>query len=724
MQLLTLTYKHTLKASSSIQLFFLTAILVWGYGVHPAHSGTGEPDFELFASRKGDMVQLYWECRAWPAGMAGFVLKRSESGASEWAPLHDGPIMPAIDQVESFRNRGLSEEMEASLRHDFMGWLQEGNVQEISVLTMREIFNESGGPGAGDRIAMKSDFRVALLSGFGFTDNTAQPGTSYDYALYAAYTDGTTSTQPLAMFRLGDPQPLDPEYTFSAGRVRITLDFEIPHTEIIMSSILGFLIERSNTDGSATHILASDPMGYSSITEGVCFYRIVDYDIDPSRDYLYTLTPVNMFQQRGDPIVLRYVAARYKPLSPPVIDEVSLVDDEHMDLTWRVAPEDSLLLSHFVLELLRSPGKEVPPVVVDTIVPSARQYTDTTPKGYGEMYFYRLRSLGMYGQEVGSDLKAFYYLGLSTPPPVTGLTGELMLEDEKPFVKLRWDPKVDGDTLTARFAIYTDILIPDSFLHVSHLPRFLDNTYKFPIPSHGGRTYQFRVAGMSRLGRAGTPAEVSVDVGTLYLPRVLQVSSKRLSPSGLLIQWEYPAFQDLIGFRLMMNDREIAGVDHIKGDMRSYVVEEELLAKEPNPSFQLTAVGSVAISDPGLRHTIHLPAHQIDLFPSPASLVFELLESSSGMAVQLCWEPPFGEEESVTGYALFADYNTPGRLQRINTVPVIRATEYIYTLPVAERDEVNLGIAAITKEGTTGQIARVSIPIKNNNKEIINNDKP
>jgi hypothetical protein len=701
-----------------ISLMLLISLEAFGQDVSPRR-------FELFAARKDGAVQLYWDCRYWSPEMAGFVIMRSEAGKDEWVMLQDAPLLPAIDPVESFSNRGLNEEQQRSLQNDYQQLIMQGDLSEVSPLAMRQILTAQNGPGSGDRIKMKNDFRLALIVGFGFIDNTADEGVSYDYALYAAFTDGTTDNSPLDLFRLGDAPAAIPVVEFTSGREIITLNWELSETEVRMASLLGYLIHRTSPNGGNPEVIANQPVGSFRTTGGITYFRVNDHKADPTEDYLYTLIPVNVFQTHGSPFEALYAAGRYRPLTPPRISMVALFEDEFMELTWEFNPDDVSLLKSFVLELSGDPGKEEGYTIIDTISGTERTYIDRRPKAYGEIYFYHLRALGHYGQDVVSAPEAFYYLGLMTPPPVTGLTSRLVQRDNLSYVHLRWDPRRSRDTVTVGFAVYTDELLPDSFLHLSAIPLIENNEYMFPVSTRGGRPYRFRVAGISLQGRSGIPGETTLEIGTLHLPKVLNINSQRLNPSGLLIQWEYPHFSDLAGFRLLMDGREVAGVDAITGDMRSYLVSEEVLAGTGNPTFRLVAVGSVAVSEPGMAHSLYLKTGNPPRLPAPLSLTFELLESSGKKAVQLCWDPPNGMEEELAGYALFADYATAGRLQRINTVPVLTETHYLYSIPEGtHREGITLGIAVVAPTGETGIVSEIYIPIQHISKEKINNDTP
>jgi hypothetical protein len=679
---------------------------------------TESEDFELFAARKGDLVQLYWDCRAWSAEMSGFILMRSEAGQNRWEALHAAPLIPAIDPVVSLENRGLNEVQMADLQRDYYDFILEGYLSELSPLAMQQVLAAQNGPGSGDRIRMKRDFRVALLLGFGFTDNTAKQATSYDYALYAFNVDGTTGKVPLALYRLGEAPTPDIEVTFTTGKELITLNWELPATEVRMLSLLGYLVHRTARDSSGHTVVASQPVGFFRTMNDTSFFRVNDHAADPMQDYLYYLTPVNMFQTQGEPLEALYLSDRYKPVTPPKITFVDLIEDQYMEVTWETHPDDEGLLKHFIIELSSDPGREVSHVRLDTIAGDQRSYTDRRPKQYGEIYFYHIRALGYYGQDVRSAPEAFYYMGLPAPPEVTGLKGKLEQDNNEAFIWLEWDAKQPTDTITQGYAIYFDELTPDSLLHLSALPLIGENQYRLPLTTRGGRPYRVQVAGISHQGRPGIPAEVTVEVGTLHLPRVLKVQSKRVTPYGLLVWWEYPQFNDINGFRLLVNGQEVAGTDIITGDMRSYLLSGNHLEGIDNPTIRLVAVGSVTTSEPGMAHRLYLPAHSSSELPAPASLTYELLHSSGGTAVQLCWQPPYGADEEVNGYALFTDYAMRGHLQRMNNVPVLRETSFVYPLSQhTGKEGITIGIAAINSEGKTGTINQIYIALSDIDQE-------
>lgn len=671
--------------------------------------------FELFAARDNGQTRLYWDCRSWPGDLKGFVIKRAVTGTDNWVTLSRSPVIPAIDNLMDFSSRGITDaEIAAEFIEALNQFLDDGLVSLVSENDMRQILVERNGLGSGDRIRMKNDFRLALISGFAYLDTGIPEDTLFDYALFPYYVNGSTGTKPLDIYRAPASETVDIEVGFRISKESVILEWITDKDMVKALAILGYTVERRLLSEDKYLSISVHPVGGIDLTDGDLLFRIVDNTADPANDYMYRLTAVNMFQQRGDVTEALFIAGHYRSLGKPKIDIVALHEESDMALSWSVNPEDSALISAFILELSFDPGKELNSVIIDTIEPSSRWYIDTHPKIYGEVYFYHIRALGKYGQQAISDPEAFYYMGLAKPPKVKNLTGKLLRANDSTFVHLKWSSVSNLDSITKGFAVYSDELIPDSLLQLSSLPLITDNEFRYPITTQGGRVYKFRVAGLSAQGKAGDPGEVEINIGRLKLPKIYNISAELITQHSILVKWDYPEFSDIVGFRLFINNKENAGIDKISGDMRSYIISDIRDFAGEIIQISMIAIGSDAVSEKGIQHRFSIPSIKRESsIPAPTSFTFEILnQDTDTILIQLCWTPPLVRESEITGYALYSDYYTPGRLQRMNTIPVIRGTEYIYVISDPGRDEIMLGVAAVLLNGENGAIKDTIIPVK------------
>jgi hypothetical protein len=673
----------------------------------------GQNPYDLYGTKQDGKVILYWDCRSWSHEQQGFWLMRSAAGKGQWEMMQTAPVVPSIDSLKDYTLQGAtSEETGQVILPALRRLINEGKLLTLTAEDMRRVLNQHNGLGSGDRIRMKRDFHLALIMGFAYIDHTAHPDSAYDYALFESKLDGTIGNTPLDTLRIGDPSPLDFEVDFSVSDRSITLNWSIPAPEAKALALTGFLVDRRNADGSNIQKIHTEPSGSTTVSENLARYRITDPDADPTLDYWYTLTPVNLFRQVGKPVEADYLAEKYRPLNLPQIAMIQLQDETDLGVTWEVNPSDEIHIRGFVVEVSTEMDGRDAKVVSDTLPGNARAFTDKGLKEYGKVYYYRVTAIGKHGQTAGSAPEATYYMGLIKPPEVRDLRAMLVKAEGKVYVNLVWKGKEAGDTLTDGYNLYNDELIPDSLLHISALPLIKDNHCLYPINTQGGRNYRFKVAGVSKHGKTGDAAEVCLKIGTLKMPRVTTVTCDIVNRGNLLVKWEYPEIADLDGFRILINDKEVAGPKTIDGKMRSY-----LLTSPPEPVnqelvIQLVAVGSETESEKGLRKVLYLNEPFASELPAPSSLIFEYISTSYPEIIQLCWTPPFSTETTIVGYALFADYAGNGKLYRMNSVPVIKEPTYIFTNDKRERSSINLGIAAIYANGKTGRIKSVNIPIK------------
>lgn len=627
--------------------------------------------------------------------------------------LTQDPVVPSADSTRDFSLQGVSDTyLTQELMPAYRRFLVEGMISPLNQTEMHQILKQNNGLGSGDRLRMKDDFLLALVLGFASLDVSAEENQSYVYALHAVRNDGSIDSEPLDRFTLGDLLPLTLDITFSITGKSVTMNWELPAKEFKMRSLTGFRILRSLPDLSASVTILSQPLAASLNQNDTLHYRYSDHSADPTTDYRYSIIPQDVFQQTGTPAEAYYFAEHYKTLQKPVIRMVNLVDETDMQVYWQINEEDSALIRGFVVEVSPDANKSIATLVSDTLPPDMRYFTDVTPKRYGEAYFYHLTTIGKYGQVIGSDPEAFYYLGLVKPPPVSKLSAKPARLDGKTFVQLRWNSKDPGDTITEGYRLYTDELIPDSFLQITSIPLITSPEFLFPITTQGGRVYRFRVAAASKQGKTGLPAEVSLQIGTLRLPMVSKISGELLKNGSILLRWNYPFYPDLKGFHLYQNNKEIAGTDKISGDMRSYLLVNPQIPDNGELVFQLVASGSEVNSEMGMRHSMYLKGKTNTLQSAPGSLQWELISSQAPQKIQLCWSPPEAADSPVTGYLLYSDYSSEGNLLRLGNLPLIKGTEYVYTLENHSRPTVTIGIEAVYASGKKSALTTSVIPLR------------
>ncbi|HRZ48375.1 MAG TPA: fibronectin type III domain-containing protein [Bacteroidales bacterium] len=674
----------------------------------------GQKPNELYAARQNSTVQLYWDCRSWAPDQKGYRIMRSPAGKNQWEFLHQGPIIPSVDTLKDFSLQGLSEETVANeLLPAFRKFLKNGMLSPLTAEDLRLMLKQNNGLGAGDRIRMKNDFNLALVMGFACIDPLAEPDQSYDYALYEVRLDGSLSTHPLDTFRLGDLPPIAFEVGFRTTRESVIMEWKIPASEVKANANIGFKADRTGADGQEKIPIATQPVGAAGTDSGMTIFRLVDVTANPENDYLYYLIPVNVFGQEGKPVTAAFLADRYRQISMPVISMIELVDETDLKVSWEINPEDQNLIQGFRVEYSKEMSGEHARIVSDTLDALTRVFVDQTPKKYGDVYYYRITAMGKFGQETTSGPEATYYMGLVSPPDVTGLRSMPVKKDSKLYVNLVWTPKESGDTVTRGYVLYSDELIPDSFLQITSLPLITENQSLYPINTQGGRRYRFRVAGISEQGKTGKPAETAIDAGTLHLPKITRISSELLLENSLLIRWQYQPYPDLKGFKLLINGKTEATPETLLPDMRSYLITSIPESDKGELRISLVAVGSETESESGFNHTIYIKEGNKVSGDAPQGITYETISEKHPEMIQLCWNPPVDTGDGIAGYALFSDYAGNGKLYRINTIPVIYETSYVYTNELKNRSSITIGVAAVYKNGRTGNITSVTVPFKN-----------
>ena len=100
--------------------------------------------------------------------------------------------------------------------------------------------------------------------------------------------------------------------------------------------------------------------------------------------------------------------------------------------------------------------------------------------------------------------------------------------------------------------------------------------------------------------------------------------------------------------------------------------------------------------------------------PPPQNLQWEWADSLEKEHIQLCWSAPTGANDKIEGYAFYSDYAREGNVRRLNSLPIIRDHQFIYTLKNKQRNTLTIRIATVGKDGVHGRYSEVVIPIDNN----------
>ena len=669
----------------------------------------------LFADASDDgVVRLYWSLRDWPVDLKGFNLKRKDvdQSSTNWQKLNRSLLIPSSNKDKDFANQGLSAERVIDIQKAYTELDRNGEVNPISGEDMVNLLKSIGGPLAGDRIAMSSNFNIALIYGFAFVDEKADVNGRYSYGLFTVSDDGSESLQPVAEFvyepRLNTDEPYMVELQASAGSgIELTWDMEQARSDAL--SIVGFKIYRRAISGDSEWqaLLTSGAFSTGDIRGGIMYYKFNDRKANLKLEYEYGVAPINMFQRECALSTTLYVPEVPVEAIPVEIASVRQSADCEVELTWEVPIEYAeayASLTVLRVDSITSDYVAVSPALAN----SATTYIDRSFEAKKEkhQYYYKLMATTRSGEKLYSKVRSMFLKPL--PQPVEGLTGEVILKDEVPHVRLMWDAAKDG--ITEAYTLASDRRF-GKMLKNGSIGKITANEVEVSLKGDaGGHALHFQIIPLTASGDEGQPAELAVYLPLLKFPDISEFDADlRYNMDGAMLRWDYPSFKDLEGFRLYMNDELIADETQLLANARGWVVNDyQVREGKRTAAFSLEAIGAYATSRAKVTYFSGDTDRDYSI-PPVRRFNAEQLKSESGEyenRVRLSWRLP---DEAVlaklVGFRIYSDMNKeygdfafdPARSHSIDT------TEFIVELPEGDRRNFQFRLVPMTIDKDKGQ---------------------
>ncbi len=678
---------------------------------------------KIYADAEEDHVKIYWEPKGWPKNLRGFmVMKRQRIDSitfSEWKSLTNETIFPATTAERNWENQGLNESQQGILKEKYEYFIENGLVSSLEQEEMLRVLQENNGLGSGDRIRMKNDFELALVIGFACIDNDYDKDTICQYGVFPVY-NTYMAENPASICELIPTTGLPLEVKFSRLKSGLSFEWAMSKKEAQNFALMGFYVYKSRKDTLNMDQAATSPLGPYRKTNDSLFWHFIDPLEDNDRDIYYGISFLNMFQEESPPIIKKFIAEKFRPLKNPVITIIELVNDKDIRINWQTDEADSSRITTAFIQMKRSIRNENYTLVSDTLDGSLRSFTDTMPRKYGEVYFFRVKVFDKYGNEAFSNVESIYYMGLIKPPKVKNAKARVLETDSGTYVHITWAPAVQWDSITEGYFIFSDEITPDTFLQLTNIPMINDTAYTHKILNQGGRNYKFRIVAASAHGAKAKPAEVSVYIDLLRLPRVSELNLKLLPANKVLATWEYPEIKGIEGFRLFMNGKLIDESRHLTDTSRAFFIDSIELSENNLVKFQIEAYSKTKASEKSLTQSLLITNYNPSSLPPPDSLAVSYIVRDSIPYAHLQWEQLDLDSAGIQGYILFVDYAFEGSVVRMSSLPLITNNCYYYKLPeTAGRKRFTFRIAPMSVDREIGHYAEIILPLNetNNNKE-------
>jgi hypothetical protein len=553
-------------------------------------------DITLRGMGDGNKVYLGWYPYEWPEGLIGFNLKRREikrRKPKDWVTLNTTLFEPGNTLTKDLSNVETDPGQRKLLENKRRLYMDPESKSKFSTkkITKEQFIGNCKTEGylTGYGFLMSRDFDFARMNGCGYIDRNVTESKNYEYGLFGVW-DGREVLLGSFMWEYGHNIEVDIDgfIDFETYRKKDKLDIEFKLDYEMFSKakgVRGVSIYRKKEGGEyiplREDIMVNDYKGFAVV-------RYTDKDIDDTTRYYYAVGVTSVF---NTPIILK--EKLYDPKSFPGIlpkinlyfnDSVKYIRKKGVILTWDFSEENEHFVENFLV--LRDIENSWNWDTLAILPPATRTYKDTQLPGTCLIEYQVLALLKeKYGYVYSEDKSVV--LSYDTPEP-TGIQAEYVENGDEKYMKVSWDPKKIGDTLTRGFRIYQtkrNESGPDpeysSAVHVD------ENTtsYKFVVGNAMySSTYGFAVAGVPYLDEwreprwcydEGDKTEfVYVSIPSEHIADVF-LKKTIVNPNTVKLHWEFNNhYWDLEGFKLYMNDKLIADKNTLGINAREYILKD------------------------------------------------------------------------------------------------------------------------------------------------------
>lgn len=542
-------------------------------------------------SPDGKTVKLIWMAKHWQPSYTGFDIKRL-NGAGTWMTLNKKPICPELTAKKDF-SLVESDKLEASrIRAKMLKWMMSGKKTEISrqdfqsiLLNTDTITSQKGN--VTDQFT--TDYDMALINGFAYTDHSANIKVSYTYGLFISGTDSLLAKASWNYGEYPDLNVITGITTYIHPKLKgIELIWDADTNKIDDGSVTGFYVYRNGIR------LNQNPL-MTPTNKDSCEFVWVDSFADNENTYQFSISPVSLFGIEGSIKSYTYKSAdhpkNYQVASAPVLSPQSYNVKDGILLNWTFPKIEEKYISGFYVEKNILPGGYQR---ISAIINSAdRQYIDKSASPMSGYISYRI--ITAYNDKTisKSQERLFSYFPILEPPQPQGLKAVIQQkENKKQVINLSWNPPMLGDTVTYYYTVYVWDSLARKYEKL-YTPKIQTNKYDYEVKTQVATTYQFAisaVAGNESESIFSNPAVIktlSTSLPMVFFSRIFA------DGKNTLMEWnDYPEIADLKGFRIYQNNILVADEFKLTARTHHFTV---ITPGEGNFSYTIKAVSITGV---------------------------------------------------------------------------------------------------------------------------------
>lgn len=655
-------------------------------------------------------VKLFWEIHEWPSDLYGFNIKRKEAGSNEWVKLNIETISPQINRNMSWSNLGLNDKQIKEILKSFDSYIESNAFSELTNKEFLYILKNKGGLKSGDRIRLKNDFDLALIFGFAYIDNFDEKKKKYVYGLFSVNDKEDEINEPIAEYSEVDTDKLNIQLVFDKLSEGISVSWRVSKKDVSQMGFFGFNIYRSNIGLKSFEKLNNTVMGSIKEYTDSIEWVFKDEKIDNTKDYIYAISPVNMFQTELKKYEKRYRAEDFNPVFISPIDTIFIVNDVDLKLVWKnnFTKKGLKNIKSFKVERADVRNELFEAVSPDLSV-NTEQFVDTIKKDYLKKYLYRLACEDISHKKWYSKITDIVYQGVAVPKQPSGFNAEFKMSNDKPFVVLSWDKKQENDTLTKGYLIATDELNPGGDLLLdTEISLILKNRYVYIYKSNGGEKIKFSLIPVSYDNYQGHEAFAECEIPLINLPLITDFNVSIIEDLSLKFSWKYEDSTNVNFFNIIMNGDII--VKELSPEKREYILKNINNIKPGKNVFWIQAVGEISSVESLHKSfsSLYEKFQKKDIY-IPKKLKAKIKKKDNDVFVRLKWNSIDLEKEKILGYILYVDETSEGILNRKMSIPLIKQNEYLYKLKNNDRNEYTFAIAAMDINHIVGNYKKIKV---------------
>jgi hypothetical protein len=547
----------------------------------------------LVQSPDGKNVKLLWL----PNGhteLGNFEIRRKDA-LQDWVKINRMPVVPGI----SSRKRLFVVESDKTdvvkLWDKQTSMLKSKKLKETDNTFLKKLAADDGAVQDLTNI-ITHDYDLALIYGFGFVDHTVVRKTSYQYGVFL---QGSNKPLATATWNYGEIPDLNlvKEITSKSvpGKKGITMTWNADISKMRAAYATGFNIYRMGIRLNEVPIIATNPRDLTEFTW-------VDRGASSTLMYQYSISAESILGLEG--IIKPYIydpaehPREYKKVEVATVTPMGFYFKDGINIQWSLPKEYDRYIKELYVEKDNLPDGYKR--ISQTLPSSARSFRDTT--GSPVNSYIRFRVVAVYKDRTiiqGSD-RLYNYFPVPAPPTPLSVRTKGIMEDKKYILSLTWDPPMRGDTVTSHYKVYVCEPMSTKF-NLAAEKVAVKGGYRHVIQHGTASLYKFAVASISKQGVESPMSDtVLAQVPSVELPTP-GINNTVVAGQNVELKWEYPDIPDVKGFRLFLNQRQIATENELKRNIRSFVTAK----LEQGITYSVTMR---AVSENGITSDISVPA--------------------------------------------------------------------------------------------------------------------